>query len=76
MRRMKQDEHAKQNLISSSQAGGDGTLNEVISGMVAYNKRPKLGVLPVGTTNDFGRAMRIPLTIEGAMDVICTGHTM
>ncbi|AFS71445.1 diacylglycerol kinase [Exiguobacterium antarcticum] len=57
-------------------AGGDGTLNEVISGMASYTVRPKLGVLPVGTTNDFGRAMRIPLTIEGAMDVICTGYTM
>jgi diacylglycerol kinase (ATP) len=28
-------------------AGGNGTLHEVISGMAAYSKRPKRGVLPV-----------------------------
>ena len=41
-------------------AGGDGTLNEVINGLAPLEHRPKLGVIPVGTTNDFARALGIP----------------
>lgn len=43
-------------------AGGDGTLNEVISGLahVPVENRPTLGLIPVGTTNDFARALGIP----------------
>ena len=38
-------------------AGGDGTLNEVVNGLVGHEFRPKFGIIPVGTTNDFARAM-------------------
>ncbi|MFC4651941.1 diacylglycerol kinase family lipid kinase [Lactococcus nasutitermitis] len=41
-------------------AGGDGTINEVVSGMAPYEKRPKLAIIPTGTTNDFARALKIP----------------
>lgn len=41
-------------------AGGDGTLNEVINGLAPLEERPNLGVIPVGTTNDFARALGIP----------------
>ena len=34
-------------------AGGDGTLNEVVNGLVGHEFRPKFGIIPVGTTNDF-----------------------
>src|SRR4029078_4683823 len=37
-------------------AGGDGTLNEVVNGLVGNEYRPKFGIIPVGTTNDFARA--------------------
>lgn len=57
-------------------AGGDGTLNEVISGIAPLEHRPLIGLIPVGTTNDFARAMRIPLNVAGAMDVICDGYEM
>ena len=40
-------------------AGGDGTLNEVINGMVEGEKRLPLGVFPFGTTNDFANALGI-----------------
>jgi len=41
-------------------AGGDGTINEVVNGISPYKKRPKLAIVPVGTTNDFARALKIP----------------
>lgn len=41
-------------------AGGDGTINEVVTGVAKLDHRPKIAVLPAGTTNDFARALRIP----------------
>lgn len=57
-------------------AGGDGTINEVINGLAEQNYRPKLGILPLGTTNDFARAIGIPRDIVKACDVLCEGHEM
>ncbi len=51
-------------------AGGDGTLNEVINGLAEREYRPKLGILPLGTTNDFARALGIPKHWEFACDLI------
>ena len=47
-------------------AGGDGTLNEVVNGLVGHEFRPKFGIIPVGTTNDFARAIGVPRSIEEA----------
>jgi diacylglycerol kinase (ATP) len=41
-------------------AGGDGTINEVVNGIAPLTNRPKLGIIPAGTTNDFARALKIP----------------
>lgn len=41
-------------------AGGDGTINEIVSGMAPSMIRPKLAIIPTGTTNDFARALKIP----------------
>ncbi|MBL3715795.1 diacylglycerol kinase [Lactococcus garvieae] len=41
-------------------AGGDGTINEIVSGISPFKKRPKLAIIPTGTTNDFARALKIP----------------
>ena len=41
-------------------AGGDGTINEVVSGIAPLKKRPQMAVIPTGTTNDFARALKIP----------------
>ncbi|AKG33248.1 diacylglycerol kinase [Paenibacillus durus] len=51
-------------------AGGDGTLNEVVNGMAEKPNLPPLGVLPLGTTNDFARAMGIPKYWEESCDLI------
>lgn len=56
--------------------GGDGTINEVINGIATKPKRPKLGIIPAGTTNDFARALEIPRNIKSAVEIITSGHTM
>ncbi|AST98493.1 diacylglycerol kinase [Shouchella clausii] len=55
-------------------AGGDGTIFEVVNGLAGLEKRPMLGIIPAGTTNDFARALGISRDIEKACDVLCEGH--
>ncbi|WP_231570997.1 diacylglycerol kinase [Gordoniibacillus kamchatkensis] len=56
-------------------AGGDGTLYEVINGLAEKENRPTLGILPLGTTNDFARALAIPRNLDAACDLIVKGFT-
>ncbi|MCP3028358.1 diacylglycerol kinase [Halobacillus sp. A5] len=56
-------------------AGGDGTINEVINGIAEQEFRPKLGIIPVGTTNDFARALCVPRNIHKAVDVILADYS-
>ena len=56
--------------------GGDGTLNEVVAGISQCEDRPKLGLIPMGTTNDFARAVHIPRKIDEALDIIIKGDTI
>lgn len=49
-------------------AGGDGTLNEVVNGLDGYDV--PLGIIPVGTANDFASQVGIPADADHAMDVI------
>ncbi|WP_417595385.1 lipid kinase YegS [Oceanospirillum sp.] len=54
-------------------AGGDGTLNEVVNGLMAADSRlemPSLGVIPLGTANDFAVSCRIPLAPLEALMLI------
>jgi len=51
-------------------AGGDGTINEVIHGIAEEEYRPKIGIIPAGTTNDFARALSISRDIKKAVDII------
>lgn len=56
-------------------AGGDGTINEVVNGIAELGDRPQLAVIPVGTTNDFARAIGIPLNnVIQAVEVILNGE--
>lgn len=56
-------------------AGGDGTLHEIINGLAEQPNRPPLGILPLGTTNDFARALRIPKNWNNACEVILQQYT-
>src|SRR5687768_9941509 len=40
-------------------AGGDGTLNEVVNGLADDFSRIRLGIIPLGTGNDFARTLEI-----------------
>lgn len=44
--------------------GGDGTINEVVNGIMNSTCKSKLAVLPSGTVNDFATYMEIPTTVH------------
>lgn len=52
--------------------GGDGTLNEVASALAAMDRDglPSLGLLPLGTANDFARGAGIPLEADKALELV------
>ena len=50
--------------------GGDGTLNEVISGMVDSHKKIPLCILAAGTVNDFANYLNIPNSVNGIVEII------
>ena len=52
-------------------SGGDGTLNEVISGIMQLEKKVLLGYIPSGTTNDFASSLNISNHMDvAAMSII------
>jgi len=58
--------------------GGDGTVSEVLNGLVGASQGADdttLGVIPIGTGNDFAYAAGLPLTFQGACQVIAVGQT-
>lgn len=58
-------------------AGGDGTINEVVNGIAPLEKRPKMAIIPGGTTNDYARALKIPRdNIKAATEVILKRQTV
>ncbi|MTD41515.1 diacylglycerol kinase [Erwinia sp. CPCC 100877] len=58
-------------------AGGDGTINEVVNGIAPLDKRPKMAIIPAGTTNDYARALKIPRdSIIKAAEVIKKNQTV
>jgi diacylglycerol kinase (ATP) len=51
-------------------AGGDGTLNEVINGIATHAREVCLGLVPLGTGNDFARSLKLPLNVEENIDIL------
>ena len=49
--------------------GGDGTVNETVNGLAEQEHRPKFGIIPLGTVNDFARALHIPLDPMEAIEM-------
>ncbi|WP_145587086.1 lipid kinase YegS [Yersinia kristensenii] len=58
--------------------GGDGTINEVASALITLPEvnRPSLGILPLGTANDFATSCSIPLQIENALQLAVKGRAV
>jgi len=59
-------------------AGGDGTLNEIVHGLMnlSVNARPVLGVVPLGTANDFATGCDIPRDLEKALALCMEGEAV
>jgi YegS/Rv2252/BmrU family lipid kinase len=53
--------------------GGDGTLSQALPHLLG--REVTLGVLPLGTGNDFARSLGIPASLEEACDIIAAGYT-
>lgn len=57
-------------------AGGDGTLNTVITALLQRNIELPIGILPVGTANDFAHYFDFPKNLDAQLDValgdVCT----
>ena len=55
-------------------SGGDGTMNEAVTGLMGLprEKRPPLGYIPAGTTNDFARSLNLPKNISRAAEAAVT----
>ncbi len=54
--------------------GGDGTLDETVSGMMLSEKKVPLGYIPAGSTNDFAASLKIPKNMLKAAEIAVTGE--
>lgn len=54
-------------------SGGDGTIDEVVSGMMMREDRNPIGYIPTGTTNDFANSLHIPKGLLQAADNAVNG---
>jgi diacylglycerol kinase (ATP) len=54
--------------------GGDGTMSTAVDHLA--HRGITLGVLPLGTANDFARTLQIPTTVRSACETIARGHVV
>ncbi len=54
--------------------GGDGTMDEVVAGMLQTQARTPIGYLPAGTTNDFAKSLAIPTDLMEAAAIAAGGR--
>ncbi len=54
-------------------SGGDGTLREVVNGLIKSGVSTAVGYIPAGSTNDFARSLGLPDDIPEAMEIITRG---
>ena len=55
-------------------SGGDGTLDEVVSGMMQSEEKLPIGYVPAGSTNDFANSLGIPRSMIKAADIVVNGR--
>jgi diacylglycerol kinase (ATP) len=59
-------------------AGGDGTLGEVVNGIIkgaGENPLPNFGIIPLGTANDLVYNLKLPNDLPGMVSLIAKGYT-
>lgn len=66
---------AAQNANTIVVAGGDGTLNEVANGLCASGRDPlpRIGIIPLGSSNDFSKSLGIPQSLREACHTVAAG---
>lgn len=55
-------------------AGGDGTLNEAVNGLMLSGVKNPFGYIPCGSTNDFSHSMGIPIQLMTAAETAVSGY--
>ena len=57
-------------------SGGDGTLSEVLNGIMSLpeEKRPKIGYIPAGSTNDYAASIGLPGTMKACAELVAKGN--
>ena len=55
-------------------SGGDGTLDEAVSGMMLSGKKIPLGYIPAGSTNAFANSLKIPKDMVKAAEIAVSGQ--
>ncbi len=55
-------------------AGGDGTLNEVLNGVAPHASEVALGLVPLGTGNDFARMLALPKSVDDCIEALSAGN--
>ncbi len=56
--------------------GGDGTLNDVVNGLLASGQEhlPPIGIVPAGSSNDFSKSLGVPQSVREACRIILNGR--
>ena len=54
-------------------SGGDGTLDEVVSGLMQGGHDTPIGYIPAGSTNDFASSLKLPSRMGDAAQIAATG---
>ena len=54
--------------------GGDGTLDEVVSGMMNSEFKVPIGYVPAGSTNDYAKSLKIPSVMTRAAQIVVNGN--
>ena len=69
------DEACRLGVATVIAGGGDGTINEVATALIERDsrQRPVMGILPLGTANDFATSAGIPESLEKALQLAIVG---
>lgn len=55
-------------------SGGDGTLDEVVTGMMHVDEKKPIGYIPMGSTNDFANSLKLPKNVIKAAEIALWGQ--
>lgn len=65
------DRAAEYDLVACS--GGDGTLDEVVAGVMKSGTKRPIGYIPAGSTNDFANSLGLPKNMKSAAEAVVGG---